>query len=50
MEDLESKCYDKFDFRLEDLQILIAKGGTCNSCFFCFSKEVVFLLFKSKVI
>ncbi|XP_068741113.1 intermembrane lipid transfer protein VPS13A-like [Montipora capricornis] len=27
MEDLESKCYDKFDFRLEDLQILIAKAG-----------------------
>lgn len=28
VEDLESKCYDKFDFRLEDLQILIAKSGT----------------------
>lgn len=27
MEDLESKCYDKFDFRLEDLQILIVKAG-----------------------
>ncbi|CAH3166779.1 unnamed protein product [Porites lobata] len=27
MEDLESKCYDKFDLRLEDLQILIAKSG-----------------------
>ena len=29
MEDLESKSYDKFDFRLEDLQILIAKAGQC---------------------
>lgn len=27
VEDLESKCYDKFDFRLEDLQILFAKAG-----------------------
>ena len=27
MEELESKCYDKFDFKLEDLQILIAKAG-----------------------
>ena len=27
VEDLESKCYDKFDLRLEDLQILIAKSG-----------------------
>ena len=27
MEDLESKCYDKFDFKLEDLQVLIAKTG-----------------------
>ena len=27
MEDLESKCYDKFDLRLEALQILIAKSG-----------------------
>ena len=27
VEDLESKCYDKFDVRLEDLQILIAKSG-----------------------
>ena len=28
VEDLESKCYDKFDLRLEDLQILIAKSGS----------------------
>ena len=27
VEELESKCYDKFDFKLEDLQILIAKAG-----------------------
>ncbi|XP_022794312.1 vacuolar protein sorting-associated protein 13A-like [Stylophora pistillata] len=27
VEDLESKCYDKFDFKLKDLQILIAKAG-----------------------
>ncbi|KAL9987728.1 hypothetical protein ACROYT_G002079 [Oculina patagonica] len=27
MEDLESKCYDKFNLRLEDLQILIARAG-----------------------
>lgn len=27
MEDLESKCYDKFDFKLEDLQVLIANTG-----------------------
>ncbi|XP_066022145.1 intermembrane lipid transfer protein VPS13A-like [Pocillopora verrucosa] len=26
VEELESKCYDKFDFKLEDLQILIAKA------------------------
>ena len=33
MEDLESKCYDKFDFRLEDLQILIVKAGKhCCRC------------------
>ena len=29
MEDLESKCYDKFDFKLDDLQILIARAGKC---------------------
>ena len=29
MEDLETKCYDKFDFKLDDLQILIAKAGKC---------------------
>lgn len=29
MEDLESKCYDKFDFKVDDLQILIAKAGKC---------------------
>jgi len=40
MEELESKCYDKFDFRLEDLQILIAKAG--DSGLFYFSKEDVF--------
>ena len=27
VEELESKCYDKFDLRLEDLQILIAESG-----------------------
>ena len=27
VEDLESKCYDTFNLRLEDLQILIAKSG-----------------------
>ena len=27
VEELESKCYDKFDFKMEDLQILIAKAG-----------------------
>lgn len=43
MEDLESKCYDKFDFRLEDLQILIAKAG--NSGFFYASKVDVLWLF-----
>ena len=36
MEDLESKCYDKFDFKLENLQILIAKAG--NSGFSYTSK------------
>lgn len=44
MEDLESKCYDKFDFRLENLQILIAKAGNSGfsytskvyMCFDCF--------------
>ena len=30
MEDLESKCYDKFDFKLEDLQVLIAKTGNSD--------------------
>ena len=35
MEDLESKCYDKFDFRLEDLQILIAKAGDSKGYFSC---------------
>ena len=42
MEDLELKCYDKFDFSLKDLQILIAKAG--NSCFFYFSMEDMFWL------
>lgn len=27
MKELESKCYDKFDFRLEQLQVLIARAG-----------------------
>ena len=44
MEDLESKCYDKFDFKLENLQILIAKAGNSGfsytskvyMCFDCF--------------
>ena len=35
MEELESKCYDKFDFKLEDLQILIAKAGNCDCDWVC---------------
>ena len=27
VEELEAKCYDKFDFHLEALQVLIAEAG-----------------------